>query len=620
MVLKNTIREEGQVGILVEGAGTSNEEQWGIVPPINRGVAPNATRYGTTRTGWYDGQDPLPDDVLPIYQFSPRFMRLPVEPATWGMDEIGEYRDLSVSAVPAVDRQSLSTTAQSKGSLAGPFDPIMPYYIMAAFLGDRIEGNPTEVAAGSGFYSHTVDSGRDPNSLSIATSDGVINSQTFYGMIPTKFMLRSNQGEGELKWTADFMGRGSAFEDVALAEQDYNFALPRRDLPPRPFVGTAMRMGSIVGSTANRLMEIELEMNRDVSLAWAAGLDYSRYANIRRIPSPTVTFTATVEFQRVPDLWVYSKGRRTGYGVTPTDVSGWTLDDIQSSFFDAPEAQGPWHFRWASQGLASVGAISLPWPIDDPTLDVNTLAAPAVDATATYRMGSVVTETAIKYRAITNFSKGDALDDAGQWRALPSLHDGRNAVDGFGRSGLDFSEGMLDLYLHKVSLGSDPIEVDRSQASATFQFKGTALFDTSQASGDSQGKLIRARMINKKKTNYATNDVKAETDDSPQNFEGTVTFGGIIVISVPSNFNLGAGDDRFVPSWTAVPGATSYMVRYRTTTGNNVAGVGNFSTVVGTSGTAVTGLLDSTWYEVQVQAIQGGNASVWSGSAWVETT
>ena len=71
----------------------------------------------------------------------------------------------------------------------------------------------------------------------------------------------------------------------------------------------------------------------------------------------------------------------------------------------------------------------------------------------------------------------------------------------------DQDHAMLDVYLHKVSIGSDPIEVDHSESSATFEINGTALFDTSQRTSTLQGKLAEIRMVNAKQTAYNRNDI-----------------------------------------------------------------------------------------------------------------
>ena len=374
----NTIREEGQVGILAEtvtgGTPVATTNTWGETPVIDLGAGVTPTRY------------------------VPRFMRVEVEPSTWLHDVVGEYRDQSVSNVPAVDRQSLSTIAHAEGSLSGPFNTIMPMYFLGGIFGDQMSiTTPTGTPGTKGWRVHEIEpSGRAIQSFSIAQGDAVVRTQIFHGMVPTSFELSSKTDE-ELKWTCEFMGKGSSFHDAPLA-QDYSYQIPEKKLPAPPLLGTYLRVGPIFNSFQSRVLELDITFSREVELGWASGVKYARYANIIRAPSPTITFRAKLELQRVGDIENYAYGST---GTPPNSATGrWTLKDNLSEFFDLEGRQRPWHFRWATK--RDIDIYSAPHPTMTGLNASNT--PPAFAASTPYKSGTLVSVGSTNYYAEADFA------------------------------------------------------------------------------------------------------------------------------------------------------------------------------------------------------------------------
>src|SRR3990167_3310803 len=370
-------------------------------------------------------------------------MQLEVEPAEWLTDMMEEWRDNLVRNVLAVDVNAIPTVGHSEGSLKGMFTPIMAGYLLDAFLGGtETKGNlmQSNGTTDTTLDAHDLTVGRDPRSLTIQQHDA-LTDELFIGSMVQTLTLRSKTGESILEWEADFIGSGAIRPATPRTVVENTMIVAK---PPKPFVGAQLSTnitspgGSTDGAVA-RILDFEMVLSRTVEVEY--GASNTKRPNIRRTSPPEITFTATTEFQSFGtdalDITKYINDVGTGSPVGDFNESTATYWD---SNFDT------WHIRWAT----------------DPDITITMTPLPTTAIAAGIVSGLV----------------GE------QFGTTPTT-----------------DQGMLDIYFDRVSYAEAPLRLDHSQRTATFQFKGRALYDFTDS------RLAIFRLVNKKTSTYVTNDV-----------------------------------------------------------------------------------------------------------------
>ena len=369
-------------------------------------------------------------------------MLLEVASGEWLRDVVEEYRDEMVRNVLARDFGSVPTVAHGEGTLSGAFTAIMPVYFLDSVLGGtEAKGNLHDTTANTTVDTlmdiHTFTVGANPRTMVVQQSDAIVD-ELYLGMMVNSFTLRFNSGEGAVEWEADLIGKGRVFPATAKTVADNTMVLAA-NRPPKPLVG-AMAAVDINGTTTAKVLDFEMVISREIEMGYGAG--NTRRPNIRRTSAPQITFRATAELQLESDVQKFSSDPGVNTNAQAATV---IFDEPNATFFDGHLDY--WHVRIATDPDVTLALTPLP------------TTAVADAATASGTLGD-------QYVAST-----------------------------------DSNECVIDIYLDRVTYGSDPIVIDRSEKTATIVFNGTALYETTDS------RLGVFRVMNRKLTAYTNNDV-----------------------------------------------------------------------------------------------------------------
>ena len=368
-------------------------------------------------------------------------LRIPVNPGAWLHDVVESFDDDAVRNILARTFRRTPTVAHGEGSVGGPFYPIEGGYFLDGVLGGS-QGAPTilqKAAAGGAttFYGHEFVIGQDARSYAIQQSDSIL-TELLLGMMPVSYTLRWNAGEGAVEYETEMMGKGRVWPTTSKTFANHAASV----IPQRSLVGS-MVMVAIAGAAVNKVLSMEMVFSREVEMGYGAG--NRRRPNIRRSSVPKITFRAVVELQTAADIKKYSESLGDNADAQASAVVH-ADSDTDKDFGTAANLE-TWHVRIATPRDVAVTDNPLP-----------TAAMSVTTGTATTHIG-------------------DKLSDA------------TNGAD-------TGDDGVLDIFLDKVSYAEAPIEINRSERTATFEFHGEALYDNTDS------RIGVFRLYNKKTTVY----------------------------------------------------------------------------------------------------------------------
>ena len=467
----------------------------------------------------------------------------PVEPGTWLNDNLAEFRDEGVRNIPVRDFDSQPVTAMGEGRIMGNFYAITSPYFLAAMMGREraLSSNKafslTGASGASGYFAHEFTVGYVPRPLTIQQSvtaapigaDGNVvttvgpaanqNSsikQLFLGMLPSNYTLKYDAGEGAVTWETEMVGKGLVYPKVPKTEVFYTAsALTGNRLTgitagsgnevPRAFLGTQVRVAvsqpnSQTLAAYGNVMDAEIMFSREIAMDYSsgghAGGTSGRRPTILQVRPLRVTFTATVDLvsatpvnsdpasRDFTDATTFNQADLASIrsysnpGTSPTSGNAETAnamaeslrhgDSEEDTHYGSKSEQRRWMFRFTTP--QSITATSTPSP-------------DAAFGTSTGGLG-VAGGTDVA-KALENTSYANTDNDA-----------------------------VMDLIFEKVSYGEAPVEIDRSGASTTFQFKCVATYNPEKGINDGTAKV---RLYNKKNTTYFPGAATAANDDLIEN-------------------------------------------------------------------------------------------------------
>lgn len=364
-------------------------------------------------------------------------MRLEVDAGEWLRDNITEFRDEMVRNVFARDHHSIPVVGVAEGTLSGAVTPIMSWYFFDGFLGG------TEAKADLENDSNT-DTNLDIHEFTIGNLPRTYTVQQSDNLTDELFL-----GMMPSSYTLRFnSGEGALEWETELIGKGKVFPGTAKtvventkitETPPQPIVGSMIDI-DINGNTTGKVMDMEIVFSRDVELTY--GADNTIRPNIRRANAPRATFRATLEFQIESDIQKYSNDAGNA---SDAQAGAVTFDEPNATYFNGNIDY--WHIRASTDRATTTAKTPVP-------------------------------TTAISDGGNTAGTLGDDLG-----------------------TGTNTDRFAMDIYFDRVTYGSDPVQVDRSEQSATFEFRGTALYSTTNS------RLGVFRVFNAKDTKYTTDDV-----------------------------------------------------------------------------------------------------------------
>lgn len=365
---------------------------------------------------------------------------IPVTAGEWMHENVGEERDEMVRNKLARDFGSFPTVRSAEGSIGGLVIANEPWFFLDAILGGtEIKGNLFEDddSTDTTLDVHDFFIGRDVRPMTIQQRDNIMTGAS--AEIFTGMLCSSFTLRGAT-------GEGALEWEAEMIGKGRLFAATPKtavdsafsSLPQIPLVGSFLSV-AIDGSTTPKLLDFEIVFSREIELAY--GADSTMIPNIRRQSVPRITFRASIELQDASDIQKYAadvQGSANAQSGTPI-----LTDDNFTGFESNIDT---WHFRIAT--VRGIGTAMTPTPGTDIA--------------------------------------------AGKVKGLLG--------DQFGTSP-NKDQCLIDIFLDRVSYGEAPVLIDRSETTATFEFRGVALYD---AGADARVGVFR--VINSKTTTYATAD------------------------------------------------------------------------------------------------------------------
>ncbi len=167
-----------------------------------------------------------------------------------------------------------------------------------------------------------------------------------------------------------------------------------------------------------------------------------------------------------------------------------------------------------------------------------------------------------------------------------------------------------------IDFNNNGVFTDAGEQVVTSRSNATAANLTSTFTIPATATVGNTRMRVSMKYNATATSCETFSYGEVEDYTLSITAGTGTTCGTPSGLTVGSiTSSGATASWTAVSGATSYNVQYKTTAGATW-------TTASTSGTtyAITGLAASTGYQVQVQSVCAGGSSAYSTAVSFTTT